>query len=373
MRRVRPAVYVFGVALAVGSLLGARALTAGNNGGDQPKTANPAGNGKATGPVVLGTVDSDPQPVEYRLPPVLQSGTVVEVIAKDGLEVKAGDKLYEFDSAIQRHDLAKAKVAVKMAQNKVEEAKEGEKQHAKKVEVTRQGVDLAKTKADLAGRQYHLIKNNIFSLYKAEKYDPMTWDDRLKDDPKAFDAQSAWNLADGEWKLKKAELAVLETADATLLVKQAETGVKLAEEEQAKAQTAVDLCIVRAKTAGTVEQVTISPGTTLGVGTRAPALWLIPAGPRVVRAEVEPDFAHRVSNDLIGKEVTVYDNTDPKLTYKGTVRRIGSTFLLKRSSSDALLGNDTRVLEAVVEIADPAPAGRPPLRVGQRVRVNLGQ
>ena len=44
LRRVRPVLFVLGVALVVGSLLGARALTNGNGqgNGEQPKTANPA-------------------------------------------------------------------------------------------------------------------------------------------------------------------------------------------------------------------------------------------------------------------------------------------------------------------------------------------
>ena len=75
----------------------------------------------------------------------------------------------------------------------------------------------------------------------------------------------------------------------------------------------------------------------------------------------------------MGKQVTVMDHSDAKLTYTGTVRDIGSTFLLKRASAENFLGGDTRVIEAVIDITDPAPAGKPPLRVGQRVRVNLGQ
>ena len=62
-----------------------------------------------------------------------------------------------------------------------------------------------------------------------------------------------------------------------------------------------------------------------------------------------------------------------KVTYKGKVRRIGGTFLPKRSSIETLLNNETRVLEAEVEVLDPNPTDRPPLRVGQRVRVDLGQ
>ncbi len=191
-----------------------------------------------------------------------------------------------------------------------------------------------------------------------------------------FEAQSSWNLATQDVELKKAEQAALETAKASVLVlvKQAEAGVKQAEAEVAKAQSAIDLCTVTAKTAGTIEQLTISPGSTLGISSRTPALWLIPGGSRVVRAEVEADFAHRVTPDLIGKEVTIFDHTDPKLTYKGTVRWIGGTFLPKRTAGDnPLAANDTRVLETVVEVADPSPAGKPPLRIGQRVRVSLGQ
>src|SRR5206468_3255940 len=116
-RRVRPALLVLGFALAAGSLLGARALTASGNGGDQPKTANPA-TGKATGPVVLGTVDSDPAPVAYGLPPVLQSGTVAKVFIRGGQEVKVGDELYAFDTSIQQHDLERAKITVAQAKNK---------------------------------------------------------------------------------------------------------------------------------------------------------------------------------------------------------------------------------------------------------------
>jgi multidrug resistance efflux pump len=149
--------------------------------------------------------------------------------------------------------------------------------------------------------------------------------------------------------------------------------VKLAQEEVKTAQTAINLCTVRAESAGTIERVTIGPGTTIGIGTRDAALWLIPAGTRIVRAEIEADFAHRVGKDIEGKEVTVYDNTNPQLTYKGKVLRVGDTFLPKRSAGENLLGNDTRVLEAIVEVAHPTPKDKPPLRVGQRVRVSLGQ
>ena len=84
---------------------GARALSHSNGNSEQPKTANPAPATEFRGPIVMGTVDSEPSPVPYLLPPVLQSGTVAKVFVRGGQEVKVGDPLYEFDTAIQNADL----------------------------------------------------------------------------------------------------------------------------------------------------------------------------------------------------------------------------------------------------------------------------
>jgi multidrug resistance efflux pump len=370
-RRFRPALLVIGFALAVGSLVGARALTAGH-GNDAPKSVNPAGTGKAGGPVVLGTVDSDPEPIRHGLPPVLPSGTVAEVFVRSGTEVKAGDKLYAFDTRLQREDLAKAEAAVEVARAKVVEAQEGAKQHAAKVKVLEQDVAVAENKEKMQAALYKVVKGNLETQYKASKTPKEDWEGLMAIDPGLYKANVDWLAASQEVEVKKAALAALKAADPQVNVKQAEAGVRLAQAEVAKAQAVIDLCTVTAQVAGTVERVTISPGSTLGVSTRDPALWLIPSGPRIVRAEVEADFAHRVGDDLKGKEVVVYDNSDPKLTYKGTVRRIGGTFLAKRTGGDGMFNSDTRALEVEVEVPAAPPPGQPPLRVGQRVRVALG-
>jgi multidrug resistance efflux pump len=198
------------------------------------------------------------------------------------------------------------------------------------------------------------------------------WPERKKSDPTLYQANAERIAATNELAITRAKYEELQTIDPEVKVREAEAAVKQAEAEQAKAKAVVDLCVVQAKMPGTIEQITIGPGTTMGVGTRIPALWLIPTGPRVVRAEVEAEFAHRVGPDIHGKTVTISDHTDPKLTYSGVVRRIPPVFMLKRGNTENFLGGDTRVLEAVIDVSDPAPAGKPPLRVGQRVRVNLG-
>ena len=185
-----------------------------------------------------------------------------------------------------------------------------------------------------------------------------TWPKRLVDDPGLYWANVDYTKAESDLAHISA-VAALEAANPQVFVDEAEAGVRLAEAEEKTAQTAIDLCTVRAKSAGTIERVTIGPGTTLGIGTREPALWLIPAGKRIVRAEVEPDFAHRVGPEIEGKQVTVFDNTNTQLTYTGTVLHVGKTFLPKRSAGESILTNETRVLEAVIEIADAEP-GWPP-------------
>src|SRR6185437_12207752 len=82
--------YILGGLLLVGSLLGARLLTHGGGGGgttDAPKAA-PTNGPNGSGPVVLGTADSNPSPISFGLPPVLQSGEIVNVFVKAGDEVK---------------------------------------------------------------------------------------------------------------------------------------------------------------------------------------------------------------------------------------------------------------------------------------------
>jgi multidrug resistance efflux pump len=233
---------------------------------------------------------------------------------------------------------------------------------------------IAKRKKDMAAEYYNLVKKNIEDFYRTEgKHPESKWPELLRSDPNHYKANAEYATALSEWELMKAKLDRLQTADPQVKVKEAEAAVKQAKAELEKAQAILNLCVVRAKTAGTIEQVSISPGTTIGISTRTPALWLIPADQRVVRAEVEADFAHRVKNDLKGKTVTIYDHTDSNLTYSGTVTRISDSFLRKRTGMENLLGNDTRVIEVVVKVNDHAPPGKPPLRVGQRVRVNLGQ
>jgi multidrug resistance efflux pump len=381
LQRVRPLLYLLGVLLVVGSLLGARALTHGSGGGggeQAPKTAAPSNGKNGSGTVFLGKVDSDPPPIDYGLPPVLQSGRIARMAVAQGQDVKKGDTLYEFDTRVQKADLEKAKIGVDSAEVAVALAKSQRDQYPKKLVIYRETYETAKLKADRNEEGYKVYEGNLrITLNREWKDDPKKWQELYDLDTRRFELDTLRKTAARERDTAKANLEAAEAGkqDLELQVKKAEEAVRQAKALVDQAQVVIDQCTIKADADGTVERVTVSAGATLGLGTHTPAVVLIPSGPRVVRAEVEAEFAHRIGPDKEGKEVTITDHYNDKVTYKGVVRvgGIGTAFLQKRTSGDGFGMNDTRVLEVIVDVTDPRPAGKPSLKVGQKVRVNFGQ
>jgi multidrug resistance efflux pump len=367
-----------GGVVLVGSLLGARLLGPGGGGGTDStgKAAPPAGGGKeAAATVVLGTADSDPEPARHGLPPVLQSGEVVEVFVKQGDEVKAGAKLYRFDTTMLEQEVEAARLALARAGATAATARGAADQHAKKVDLQKQVVAGYEAQVKLALEAWRLGEHNLNEGLKAQGIPPEKWEERRKNDVKLYELYADHEAQRVKTAIEKATLADLEAAKGNQvdkLIAEADAEVRRYEGMVRKAEAAVRLCTVTAKVDGTVERVSVTPGDVLGISSRTPAVILIPAGPRVVRARVEAEFAHKIGSNQKGRVVTIHDFTDPRVTYQGRVRDIGGSFLPRRSNEGALIQNDTRALEVVIEVIDPAPAGRPPIRVGQEVRVNFG-
>jgi multidrug resistance efflux pump len=370
LSKARPLFLAAGGAALVGILLGARHLGPGGGGTDTSK-APPAAGGKDVGTVVIGTVDSDPPPARYGLPPVLQSGQVVDVFVKQGDAVKAGDKLYRFNSTIPEAKLTEAERAVDMAKAKADTARGAAAQHAKKVDLQKQVVTGHDAQVKLALQAWELGEYNLKEGLKAQGI-PDKYEERRKTDVKLFELSADYEAKKVTAAVEKAKLADLEAAKANQvdkLIAEADAAVKQYEAVVEEARATVEMCTVRARLDGSVERVSVSPGDVMGLGSTAPALILIPAGPRVVRGEIEAEFAHRFGKEWIDRDVTIHDFTDPRLTYPGKVRGIGNAFLPKRANEGAIVQNETRSLEAVIEVIDPAPAGKPPLRFNQKVRV----
>jgi multidrug resistance efflux pump len=375
LRMMRPLLLAAAAVVVVGSLLGARLLGPGGGGGTDASGKSPTPAPKETiGTVAIGTADSDPPPARYGLPPVIQSGQVAEVFVKQGDEVKAGDKLYRFDTRPLDRKLAEAEAALGTARAKLDEAKGEADLHATNVVLAEQAVKAAERSVELRLDAWKVGQWNKKDFYKGSGIDPALWEDRLKNEPDLFKLYVDHANAEIERDLSKKKLGAVKAAQDKKLgkvVAVAESVVKQAETAVEDAKAYIDMCTVTARKDGTVERVSVSPGDVMGISSVAPALVLIPSGPRVVRARVEAEFAHKVGPNQIGRVVTIQDFTDPKVTYQGRVRGLGGSFLPRRANEGAIVQNETRSLEVVVEVLDAAPPGRPPLRVGQEVRVTF--
>jgi multidrug resistance efflux pump len=381
LRLMRPLLLTAAAVVVVGSLLGARLLGPGGGGGTDSSGKSPAPTGKEiVGTVVIGDADSDPPPARYGLPPVLQSGQIAEVFVKQGDEVKAGDRLYKFDARPLEEKLAVAEAAVAIARSELAKAQGAADLHATTVALQEQAVEAAKQSVKLAKEAREVGVWNKKDFYKGSGIDPALWEERLKNEPELFKLYVEHAKSEIEHKLAEAKLAAVKAAKDKQLdrvVAVAEAEVRRYEAVAHEAKSAVEMCTVTARRDGTVERVSVSPGDVMGISSVAPALVLIPSGPRVVRARVEAEFAHKVGPNQIKRIVTIQDFTDPKVTYQGEVRGIGGSFLPRRANEGAIVQNETRSLEVVIEVLPPErenprpPANRPPLRVGQQVRVTF--
>jgi multidrug resistance efflux pump len=139
-----------------------------------------------------------------------------------------------------------------------------------------------------------------------------------------------------------------------------------------EAQAFLESHTLRARGAGKVLRVLARPGTVFGPNSKQPAFWFQPAGALVIRAEVEQETAHRLK---LGLSAVVQDDVQPDAaTWKAKVTRIADSYLPKRPTSaagvDPFVLNEAKVLECILEITTTGK--EPTLRLGQKVRVNLG-
>jgi multidrug resistance efflux pump len=306
--------------------------------------------------------------------------TVKKVHVKDGTTVHPGDLLVEFDPSAVLEKKTQADHAVTAALWTAEQARRKVELHPLEVERAKLGVEKAKDDLETAKQARDTIRE---ALEEALALKDITLNRVLNEDEKAIRRKRNVDLQKSESLVKQAEFAV---RDAELKLKQAEAAKPLLDDDvqkanaevarlkamAAEATAVIDSYKLKAQVAGTIEQVDVAEGKAVGPASRTPLMYLIPSGPMVVRAEVEAEFAHKI-DDYIGKTVTIRAGQNFADTYTGTARRVSGAFLPKRFGGDSLVSNQTRVLECLIDITDPAPAGKPALRPGQPVRVTFGQ
>jgi multidrug resistance efflux pump len=121
-----------------------------------------------------------------------------------------------------------------------------------------------------------------------------------------------------------------------------------------------------APSAGTVLQIAVGVGDTLGAASPVPAIQFCPDGPRVVRADIEQAFAGQVA---VGQKVTIEDDSHAPGKWKGRVKWVADWFANQRPvlQPDAGQYSDVRMMPCVIEL-DP---NQPPLKINQRVLATI--
>ena len=286
------------------------------------------------------------------LHPVPQ-GRVVAVYAKEGVEVKEGTPLMEVDSTLAKAIEAEAEIALESSKTRLKQAQRLFEQHDSQVEAQKAAIERARLKK--AGAQ--------IQAKKAERFHKDRLGGVSKEDVDA--AKELVREAEAGVRAEEAKLKAIEALKPDMAVDLAKLDVKAKEKQLDKAKYGVKECTVFAPKKGTLLRRLVNVGEVLGPNPKHPALLFCPAGERIVRAEVEQEFANRIS---VGQKARIEDDATGGGEWSGTVSHVSDWYTQRRSVLlEPLQFNDVRTLEVIIRLEK----GKNPLRIGQRVRVTL--
>ncbi len=305
---------------------------------------------RTEGVICVGHVDVE-QGVTSLYP--LQPGRVTDVLVRDDEVVKAGTVLLRLDERPARFLVRQAEQDLKVAQSQLTDARKLPEQHRLKIAQQRQAIKAAHHRAS-AAQHIHTRKLNLQKSQGGNTEDVQAAEDLAKEAQAAESAE--------EEKLRELQLL-----DPATQGERAEADVAVKQARLEQAQFALAECSLRAPADGKVLRVLVGPGEALAAQPKQPAVQFCPNTPRIIRAEVEQEFASRV---VLGQTASVQDDGNSGTEWRGKVVRISDWYTHRRSILlEPLQFNDVRTLECIIQL----DADQPTPRIGQRVRVLLGQ
>jgi multidrug resistance efflux pump len=318
--------------------------------GDGPHPAGESGAGTHRGSrvVCVGHVDAE-RGVSALSP--LQSGRVARILVGEGEAVKAGTVLLRLDDGAAHGRVQEAEQDLQASLAQRAQARQGPDQHQAKVAQQQALIEVMQRRLSAA--------DNALTVKQKLRKDSFLAAEELNS---AADLVAELRAA---VRAEQEKLRELRLNDAQVMVARSEAEVAAKQARLEQAQRVLEECTLRAPTDGKVLRIHVSPGDVLGPQAKQPAVLFCPDGPRVVRAEVEQEFAGRVK---VGQAAMIQDDTRAEDRWRGKVLRISDWYTQRRSvMQDPLQLNDVRTLECIIAVA----SGQPPLRIGQRVRVTL--
>jgi HlyD family secretion protein len=280
----------------------------------------------------------------------LQPGQVEQVPVKEGQAVHAGDVLVRLDRRAADCLVRQARADVAAARAQLAQARQ--LVAAQSLREAGQHAVLDALAARLRGAEWLLARREeLRGVQVSDK------------EVEAARAQCDEVRATIRGEERKLEELRLDDPHQALARTEADADARQARLDQAL--LALDQCDLKAPADGTVLRVLVGPGDLLGPQPRQPAVEFCPEGPRIVRAEVDQEFAGGVA---AGQAAVIQDDSRAGPTWHGQVYRVSDWYTHRRSIlQEPLQLNDVRTLECLIAL----DSGQPPLRVGQRVLVTL--
>jgi multidrug resistance efflux pump len=283
----------------------------------------------------------------------LVAGRVTAVPVRENTEVKAGAELVRLDDEIAQLRVREAEADCDAAREQRAQADKLQDQHRLKLAQQKAAIEAIGQR--LAGGREIMARKR--ELEKGQHVSPR--------EVRAAEALVKELEAVQRAENNKLEELNLNDPDAAIRRAQAELDAKQSRLEQAR--RGVKECTLTAPADGLALRVLVRPGEVLGPQPRQPAVLFCPMGPRIVRAEIEQEYAGKVA---LGQVASVQDDTTASMTWRGKVVRISDWYTHRRSVlQEPFQFNDVRTLECIVAL----DKDQPNLRIGQRVRVVLGQ
>jgi multidrug resistance efflux pump len=340
------------IVLTVGAGLLAAALRFNRTTAAQATDVRPpaARSEEGGGVVCFGTVD-----LEHGISALdpLQPGRVAEILVAEGEQVARGADLLRLEDGMARSRLAEATSGVELARLHLAEAQKQPAHHRIRIEQQRAMRDAMHSRVESARR----VMEREDRLRKSAV---ITDSDRSISQERLREVQA----------LERAEehrLGELEAQDLNAQIHRAEIELQAAQARLRQGEQALEDCRLKAPAPGTVLRILVAPGDVAGGRPGEPALLFAADVPRVIRATVEQEFAGRVKE---GDPASVRDEADPSASWRGRVGRVAGWYSQRRTIlHDPSQMSDVRTLECLV-VLDP---GQPQLRLGQSVRVFIGE
>jgi HlyD family secretion protein len=283
---------------------------------------------------------------------VLQPGRVSEVLVQENDSVSAGAVLLRLDDSMPRLHVAEAQLALDQARSRLIRARTAPEQQQARLGQQRQALVAAGQRL-AAARSLHARKQKLSDAQQ------------LSSEELAAAKSEVKQLEAGQ-RTEESKLTELQLNDPALDVQQAELDVKLAGVRLEQALHALDECSLKAPQAGSVLRILAGPGDILPKQPNQAAVLFALHGRRLVRAEVDQEFAAAVK---AGQAASIQDDSPSGFQWRGRVLRVADWYTQRRNPvHEPFELRDVRTVECLIEF----DAGQSLPRLGQRVRVTIG-